>query len=298
MDLKKTGRLIRKRRKEHNLTQEQLSEKLFVTPQAVSLWENGQRYPDSVAQVKLLEVLGLDPVELITGLPIYDDELKQKIRSHMSRMDEQPCVAGMAVDEDGFEEYIDFSDAYIVTNDKYGNASDKWIPYVDYHNIEKAPKAKNEPKVPKDEYDPTKIYLNHYSCILVIPVELLAQIGFPKFFSIRWNEKKLSILIVAEDKMTKDFFDIPDKVYSGKWKGIHVLEGKFGPMILKLMGIKKRNQLLEVTPYVDSEHGTIEILLDEVKRSNADVDYSKFLLPQWQYDMVMEDDDEVDDDEE
>ena len=57
MDLKKTGRLIIKKRKELNLTQEQLSEKLFVTPQAISLWEKGQRFPDPDAQVMIYKVL-------------------------------------------------------------------------------------------------------------------------------------------------------------------------------------------------------------------------------------------------
>ena len=37
----KTGRLIAKKRKELNLTQEQLAELLSCTPQAISLWEKG-----------------------------------------------------------------------------------------------------------------------------------------------------------------------------------------------------------------------------------------------------------------
>lgn len=43
MDLRKTGRLISKKRKALNLTLGQLSEKLGVTPQAVHLWESGKR---------------------------------------------------------------------------------------------------------------------------------------------------------------------------------------------------------------------------------------------------------------
>ena len=39
MDYKKTGRLISKKRKELGLTQAELSKKISVTPQAISLWE-------------------------------------------------------------------------------------------------------------------------------------------------------------------------------------------------------------------------------------------------------------------
>lgn len=37
----KTGRFIAERRKEKNLTQMQLAEKLGITDRAVSKWENG-----------------------------------------------------------------------------------------------------------------------------------------------------------------------------------------------------------------------------------------------------------------
>ena len=53
MDLKKTGRLIIKKRKDLNLTQEHLSEGLCVTLQAVSLWEKGKRFPDPAALVMI-----------------------------------------------------------------------------------------------------------------------------------------------------------------------------------------------------------------------------------------------------
>ena len=39
------GQIIRRLRKERNLTQEELAEQLGVTCQAVSKWENGQAFP-------------------------------------------------------------------------------------------------------------------------------------------------------------------------------------------------------------------------------------------------------------
>ena len=41
MDREKTGRLIAKRRKEMGKTQDELSVLLYVSPKAVSSWENG-----------------------------------------------------------------------------------------------------------------------------------------------------------------------------------------------------------------------------------------------------------------
>ena len=42
----KTGEVISKRRKELGLTQNQLAQKLNLSFQAVSKWENGSAYPD------------------------------------------------------------------------------------------------------------------------------------------------------------------------------------------------------------------------------------------------------------
>ena len=43
---------------------------------------------------------------------------------------------------------------------------------------------------------------------------------------------------------------------------------------------------------IDIENKIISIPLDELKRSTDDVAYSDFLLPQWQYDELAEDDEE------
>ena len=298
MDLKKTGRLITRKRKELNLTQEQLSEKLFVTPQAVSLWENGRRFPDPAALVMIYRVLDLNPVELLTGLEMYDEEAKKGVARQMDRIDEDIFVAGTFVDEDGFEEYIDLSDGIMFLKDKDGNMSDRKVTYAEYYNVEKPKDKPAEDSVPKTEYDPGKIYLNHGMCIVVIPVELLKAIGSPLYFGFRWNEEKMNLIIIAEDERTEDNFDIPEKVYNGKWKGIRVFGGEFGVRLLKLMGIKKRRELLEVAPVVSPSQRAIGIWLDEAKRSGTELNSLDYLLPQWQYDELARDDDEdIEDDE-
>lgn len=290
----KTGRLISKKRKAMNLTQGQLSEMLYVTPQAVHLWESGQRYPDAASQKMLHKVLGLNPVELIAGLEMFDDELKKAISSYMDRIDENVFVAGMVQDEDESEEYLDLSDFEVVTADKDGNLSDKWIPFTDYYNVEPPKKqAYDSFDAPKTTYDPTKIYLNHGHSILTIPVELLDKLGKPLYFHI--GRKNGYLLIIIDDKMGGNSFDIPEKVYNGKWKGIHVHGGEFGHALCVEMGVRHYLDLLEIIPEIDTNNNIVAIPLDEVKRSTANIEYSDFLLPQWQYDeLAEEEEDECD----
>lgn len=284
----KTGRLIAKKRKALNLTLGQLSEMLYVTPQAVHLWESGQRYPDAASQKMIHKVLGLNPVELLTGLEMFDEDLKKAISSHMDRIDENMFVAGNVQDEDGNEEYMDFSEFDVVTTDRDGNPSGKWIPFTDYYNIEP---PKNKPQdEPKTPYDPTKIYLNHWDSILTIPAELLREIGSPLYFHIGHDRNNGCLLIVFEDKMSENSFDIPERIYNGEWKGVRVHGGEFGHALCVEMGVRHYIDLLESTPEIDTKNRIIVIPLDELKRSNADIDSASFLLPQWQYEELREED--------
>ena len=53
MNQEKIGKFILKLRKEENMTQQELANKLNVTDMAISHWENGRRFPD----VYLLNIL-------------------------------------------------------------------------------------------------------------------------------------------------------------------------------------------------------------------------------------------------
>lgn len=54
-------------RKRANLSQEALAELLHITRQAVSKWESGQSVPDADTCVKLCELLGVTPNQLLLG---------------------------------------------------------------------------------------------------------------------------------------------------------------------------------------------------------------------------------------
>ncbi|MBO5034095.1 MAG: helix-turn-helix domain-containing protein [Oscillospiraceae bacterium] len=61
------GGQIRKYRDALGLSQEELAEKIFVTRQSVSNWENGKTYPDLQSLLRLSELFSLSLDELIKG---------------------------------------------------------------------------------------------------------------------------------------------------------------------------------------------------------------------------------------
>jgi len=67
MDQEKIGKFIYEQRKKLNLTQSQLADKLSITSQAVSKWENGRGIPDIEMLNELSKILGVDIKELING---------------------------------------------------------------------------------------------------------------------------------------------------------------------------------------------------------------------------------------
>ena len=292
MDYSKTGRLIAKKRKAQDYTLEKLSKLLGVSPQAISLWEKGQRYPDPSSQIMLFKVLGLNPVELIAGLEMFEDDLKAGISNYMNRIDEKVCfMAGMVTDEDGNEFYLDLNDYDIVTVDKDGNLSGKWIPFSDYYNPAPIPKPAIEKK-PAAEYDPGKIYLNHADCILTIPVEIFEQAGKPLYFIILWNHERNHLAIQFTDELTEEGFDIPQRIYTEEWKGVHIAGDEFGRMLCSEMGIRRRLDLMEVTPIYNEKNRMLILDLEKAMPSNVELNYSCYLFPQLQYEEMREEIDE------
>lgn len=67
MDQLKIGRFISECRKNNNLTQLQLAEKLNITDRAVSKWENGKSLPDSSIMLDLCRILNITVNDLLNG---------------------------------------------------------------------------------------------------------------------------------------------------------------------------------------------------------------------------------------
>ena len=67
MNQEKIGKFIAEKRKERNLTQEQLAEKLGVTNRSISNWENGKNMPDLSLFKPLCNELNISINELMRG---------------------------------------------------------------------------------------------------------------------------------------------------------------------------------------------------------------------------------------
>lgn len=83
MNENKTGTFISTLRKEKELTQAQLAEKLNVTDKAVSRWETGKGMPDSSLLVPLADILGITVNELLTGEKIPEEAYTQKLDDNL-----------------------------------------------------------------------------------------------------------------------------------------------------------------------------------------------------------------------
>ena len=78
------GQIIRRLRKERNLTQEELAEQLNITYQAVSRWENNTSYPD-ITLLPGLAIYFNTSVDAIVGMDeIRKDETLRKIHGEIN----------------------------------------------------------------------------------------------------------------------------------------------------------------------------------------------------------------------
>ena len=75
MDAKKFGQFIQTLRREQDMTQTQLGEKLGVTDKAVSRWERGVGFPDISLLEPLAQTLEVSVVELIRSERMEEKEL-------------------------------------------------------------------------------------------------------------------------------------------------------------------------------------------------------------------------------
>ncbi len=78
MDQQLTGKFIAHKRKEKNLTQEQLAEKLGVSNKTISKWETGKCMPDYSVVKTLCDELEITVAELMDG----EDAEKKSVRAY------------------------------------------------------------------------------------------------------------------------------------------------------------------------------------------------------------------------
>ena len=77
MDQEKTGKFIARMRREKEMTQAQLGERLGVTNKTVSRWETGKYMPDISMLSDLSRELGITVNELLSGELLTDKEFRE-----------------------------------------------------------------------------------------------------------------------------------------------------------------------------------------------------------------------------
>ena len=93
------GSYIARKRKEQNLTQEQLAERLSVSNKTISKWEKGKCMPDYSIIQKLCEAIHVTLSELMDGedaaedrMRVYDDEQILDLLRRMQELERQKGI--------------------------------------------------------------------------------------------------------------------------------------------------------------------------------------------------------------
>lgn len=86
MEQIKIGKFIAECRKNQNLTQLQLAEKLNITDRAVSKWERGKSMPDSSIMLELCEILKISVNDLLSGEVISMDNYSKELEKNLMEM--------------------------------------------------------------------------------------------------------------------------------------------------------------------------------------------------------------------
>ena len=78
MQQDKIGKFILQLRKEKNMTQQELADKLGVTDRAISKWENGRGMPDVSLMKPLCHELGITINDLLSGERVEENDEQAK----------------------------------------------------------------------------------------------------------------------------------------------------------------------------------------------------------------------------
>ena len=89
MDLLITGKFIKAQRKEKDLTQLELAEKLMVSEKTISKWECGKGFPDTSLILPLCKELDISANELLSGKKLSNEEYKEQAEIKLIEMSNQ-----------------------------------------------------------------------------------------------------------------------------------------------------------------------------------------------------------------
>ena len=85
------GSYIARKRREQNLTQEQLAQQLGVSNKTISKWEKGQSVPDAEQLIKLAVILETTVSELLVT-KVENEEEPDRLAKELSRINTQLAI--------------------------------------------------------------------------------------------------------------------------------------------------------------------------------------------------------------
>lgn len=95
------GKFIAQKRKEQNLTQEQLAERLGVSNKTVSKWESGKCMPDYAVVKRLCEELRITVAELMDGKEAEEKSVGT-VKTHTGIREAEKAVVWNNVNSNGY----------------------------------------------------------------------------------------------------------------------------------------------------------------------------------------------------
>lgn len=83
MDTQKIGKFLKELRLQHNMTQEQLGERINVTNKTISRWETGVYLPPVEMLQELSELYHISINEILSGAKLNETEYKEKAEENI-----------------------------------------------------------------------------------------------------------------------------------------------------------------------------------------------------------------------
>ena len=86
MNQMEIGKFIAELRKEKNMTQQELANKLNITDRAISHWENGRSMPDAGIMLELCNALDINVNELLSAKKIMEEKYNERAEENLLEM--------------------------------------------------------------------------------------------------------------------------------------------------------------------------------------------------------------------
>ena len=89
MDTIKIGKFIARTRKQHNMTQRQIADLLFISDKTVSKWECGKGLPDVSLMIPLCGILQITVNDLFAGEKVSENDYAKKVEDNIIALVEE-----------------------------------------------------------------------------------------------------------------------------------------------------------------------------------------------------------------